>query len=96
MTLVRCSAAPGGQIGGNRSALTPDDDVEDQDNEAQDSTTSAVLPRGLGLDASRGGSKGQGSQPKLEEVGESWRDHVDVDVLLCLSRAKEGSSRSSL
>jgi len=76
--------------------FNPDDDVENQDDEAQDSTASAVLPRGLGLNAGHGGGKGQCSQPELEEVGESWRDHGDVGTLLCLSRAKEGSRWSSL
>lgn len=59
-------------------ALTEDDDVEDQDDEANDTTTGAVLPAvvdGASGDLlSDGGGKGEGGQAELEEEG--------VDVLI--------------
>lgn len=60
------------------SRRTEDDDVENQDNEANDTTTSAILPAvvdGAGGDLlGDGGGKGEGGQTKLEEEG--------VDVLI--------------
>ena len=57
--------------------LTPDDDVEDEDDEAQNATASAILPGGCRGGAD-GRSEGEGGQPKLEEEGESGRDHGDL------------------
>lgn len=58
----------------NTGGLTEDEDIEDQDNETNDSTTGSILPcitvaggrEGLVDD---GGGVGEGSQAELEEDG---------------------------
>lgn len=65
-------------MGWSSRRRTEDDDVEDQDNEANDTATSAILPAvvdGAGGDLlGDGGGKGEGCQAELEEEG--------VDVLI--------------
>jgi hypothetical protein len=58
---------------------TEDDNVEDQDDEAEDATASAVLPgvvEGVRVDIlGHGGSEGEGSQAELEEEGVDVLNH---------------------
>lgn len=57
--------------------LDPDDNVKNQDDEAQNATACAVLPR-RGRGGADGGSKGDGGEPKLEEERECGGKHGEV------------------
>lgn len=63
---------------------TPDKDIENQNDETDNSTTSSVVP---GLSASDGdlvsdgGSKGKRSKPELEEGEDGVVEHFDCHFL---------------
>lgn len=64
-----------------REVRTEDDDIEDQDDEAQDATAGAILPR-VASSGSRdvlrdGRGKGESSQAELEEEAEEVVEHLD-------------------
>lgn len=82
------------------SGRTEDNDVEDQDNEANDATTSAILPAvvdGAGGDLlGDGGGKGEGGQAELEEEGVDVLIHDAGGMLLSSQRLRVVSSRKGV
>jgi hypothetical protein len=68
---------------------TPDKDIEDQNDETNNSTTSSVVP-GLspsdGDLVSNGSSKGKRSEPELEEGEDSVVKHLDNHLCRFIER----------
>lgn len=77
-----------------RVRRTEDDDVQNQDDEANDPATGAILPAvvdGAGGDLLRdGGGKGEGGQAELEEEGVDVLIHDAGGVLLSSVKAQGG------
>lgn len=66
---------------------TKDNDVKDQDNETEDSPSSAIMPRlSLSCDWC---SSCQGEQRELEERDDGSVDHVGLMMMMCERRRKE-------
>lgn len=78
------------------SGRTEDDDVENQNNEANDTATGAILPAvvdGAGRDLlGDGGGKGEGCQTELEEEGVDVLIH-DAGGIVVVVKAQGGMSR---